>query len=108
MKKTNLLFIVFALVISTVYAQRVDALVFFETNPVFSWESTTINVGKTNQNVPVTAVFRFKNTGGAPLIITKVQPACGCTTPEFSSEPVYPGGTGFIKATYSALNAGSF
>jgi hypothetical protein len=108
MKKISLLFIIFGVFLLSAYGQREESLLFSETTPAFSWESTKINVGKTSQNVPVTAVFKFKNTGGAPLIISRVQPACGCTTPEFSSEPIYPGGTGFIKATYNAGNPGIF
>jgi hypothetical protein len=108
MKKISMLSIIFIVMIMFAYGQRIETQVFAETTPAFSWESTKINVGKTNQNVPVTAIFKFKNTGGAPLIISRVQPACGCTTPEFSGEPIYPGGTGFIKATYNAGNPGIF
>jgi hypothetical protein len=46
-------------------------------------------------------VFEFTNTGNAPLQIQNVQPTCGCTTPEWSKEPVKPGAKGFIKATFN-------
>jgi hypothetical protein len=48
--------------------------------------------------------FTFKNTGGEPLVITGVKPNCGCTSPEWSKEPVAPGKTGFIKAAYDPAN----
>jgi hypothetical protein len=108
MKKISLFSIIFVVFLLSAYGQREEALVFSETIPAFRWESTKINAGKTDQHVPVSAVFKFKNVGGSPLIISRVQAPCGCTTPEFSSEPVYPGGSGFIKVTYNAGNPGIF
>jgi len=45
-------------------------------------------------------VFQFKNTGKEPLVISRVQPSCGCTIPDWSKDPVLPGKTGFVKASY--------
>lgn len=50
----------------------------------------------------VTAVFSFVNKGKTPLVVSRVQASCGCTTPEWTKEPVAPGSTGFIKAIYDA------
>ena len=47
-------------------------------------------------------VFKFKNTGKSPLIITNAVGSCGCTVPSFSKAPVLPGKTGEIKVTYNA------
>ncbi|MDR1417140.1 MAG: DUF1573 domain-containing protein, partial [Prevotellaceae bacterium] len=44
--------------------------------------------------------FEFTNTGKAPIIITNVESSCGCTTPEWSKQPVLPGKTGFVKAIF--------
>jgi len=44
--------------------------------------------------------FAFKNTGTAPLIIQDVRTTCGCTTPEWTKQPIRPGDTGFIKVSY--------
>ncbi|MBS1588968.1 MAG: DUF1573 domain-containing protein [Bacteroidetes bacterium] len=44
--------------------------------------------------------FTFKNTGKEPIIIQRAQPSCGCTTPSYSKDPVLPGKTGSIKASY--------
>jgi hypothetical protein len=38
--------------------------------------------------------------GKEPIIIQKAQPSCGCTVPQFSSEPVAPGATGTINVAY--------
>ena len=45
-------------------------------------------------------IFMVTNAGKEPLIITKVQPSCGCTTPSWTKEPIAPGKTGEIKASY--------
>lgn len=48
--------------------------------------------------------FKFKNDGKAPLIINHVQASCGCTTPEWTREPVAPGASGLIKVSYNPKN----
>lgn len=53
--------------------------------------------------------FNFKNHGSVPLVISTVSASCGCTTPEWSKEPILPGKTGFIKVSYNPLGRpGSF
>ena len=52
----------------------------------------------------VSTVFTFANLSDWPLIITKVEASCGCTTPEWTREPIIPGGQGYIKATYDPTN----
>jgi hypothetical protein len=46
--------------------------------------------------------FKFTNTGNEPLILMDVRPSCGCTTPDWSKEPVAPGKTGLIKVKYNS------
>jgi hypothetical protein len=75
---------------------------------VFAWDNTTHDFGKIKQGTPVTHEFKFTNTGKTPLVITNVQASCGCTTPDWSKEPVMPGAQGFIKATYNAASTGGF
>jgi hypothetical protein len=49
---------------------------------------------------PVTHQFEFTNTFGRPVKIINVKPSCGCTTPDWTREPVMPGKTGFIQARF--------
>ena len=37
--------------------------------------------------------FTIKNTGDAPLVITRVTASCGCTRPEWTKSPIAPGKT---------------
>ncbi len=50
---------------------------------------------------PVMHEFQFTNISGRPVKILNVQASCGCTTPDWSKEPVPNGKTGFIQASYN-------
>ena len=39
--------------------------------------------------------------GDAPLVLTRVIASCGCTTPEWTKEPIAPGKSGDVKITYN-------
>jgi hypothetical protein len=64
--------------------------------------------GKILQGRPVTHIFELTNSGTEPLRLENVQASCGCTTPEWSGEPVKPGGSASIKVGYNAAAEGSF
>ena len=48
------------------------------------------------------------NTGNAPVVINNATASCGCTTPVYSKEPVQPGKSTTVKATYNAAAMGAF
>lgn len=58
----------------------------------------------TEDNGPATYNFNFANIGKVPLVISAANASCGCTTPEWSKEPILPGKTGFIKVSYDPKN----
>lgn len=49
----------------------------------------------------VTHVFEFKNTGNKPLIIVDAVSSCGCTTPNYTAQPIKPGKTGKVTVSYN-------
>jgi hypothetical protein len=49
---------------------------------------------------PVTYSFQFANTSNRPIKILSVQASCGCTTPDWTKEPVEAGGSGFVQASF--------
>jgi hypothetical protein len=49
----------------------------------------------------VSAVFTITNNTDAPIVLTNVKATCGCTTPKWTKEPIEPGKTGEVTATYS-------
>jgi hypothetical protein len=74
----------------------------------FEWTASTHDFGKIKQGVPVTHEFKFTNKGKTPLVITNAQGSCGCTTPNWTRDPVMPGGEGVVKATFNAMAVGPF
>ena len=56
----------------------------------------------------INKVFSFKNTGKEPLILTSVRASCGCTTPNWTREPVAPGDEGQIKVHYDTNRMNNF
>jgi hypothetical protein len=58
--------------------------------------------GSIKQGDVVDHVFKFKNTGTQPLVISNVQASCGCTIPDWTKEPVAPGKTGMISAKFNS------
>ena len=66
------------------------------------------NFGKIPQGRPATYVFDLINTGSEALKLENVQASCGCTTPEWSKEPIEPGATAHIKVGYNAHAEGAF
>jgi hypothetical protein len=90
MKKFVLLLILFSLVFVGAYAQA--KIQFSDAKHDFG------NIKEVNG--PASHIFTFKNAGNAPLVIQNVEVSCGCTSPEYSKEPVLPGKSGIVKATF--------
>lgn len=74
----------------------------------YSWNETTHDFGKIVQNDPASVTFTVKNDGIAPLLITAARSSCGCTVAEYTKEPIKPGETGIVKATYNSARVGGF
>jgi hypothetical protein len=72
------------------------------------WEKTEHDFGKIEQKKLVTATFQFRNPSMVPLIITAVEPSCGCTIAEYPKEPVRPGKSATISVTYDSETTGYF
>ena len=64
--------------------------------------------GKIPQGKPVYHTFEVTNTGKTPLKLDNVQASCGCTTPEWSQDPIAPGATAKIKVGFNAAVEGAF
>ncbi|PID95474.1 MAG: hypothetical protein CSA94_01410 [Bacteroidetes bacterium] len=75
---------------------------------ILEWTKMDIDLGEVPQGVPATATYEFVNKGKTPIIITNVKTSCGCTTKEYTKEPIPAGQKGIVKATYNAKNLGKF
>lgn len=80
----------------------------FASAQTISFDKTTFDYGTVKVGADGHRVFTVKNTGDKPLIISKVQASCGCTTPEWSQDPIMPGKTAQIKVGYNTTIVGPF
>lgn len=72
------------------------------------WKAEIIDVGQIPQGTPKAIVYEFKNTGKTAVVITNVQGSCGCTATDYTKEPILPGKSAKVTATYNAANKGGF
>lgn len=79
-----------------------------ETASTIVWKAETIDVGQIPQGTPKAIVYEFKNTGKTAVVITNVQGSCGCTATDYTKEPILPGKSAKVTATYNAANKGGF
>jgi hypothetical protein len=98
MKTIFSLFVALFVFVSVGYAQK----------GVMKFAKETHDFGKIEQGKPVTHVFEFKNMGTDPVVINDAQASCGCTKPSWTREPIMPGKTGSVSATFNAAAAGQF
>ncbi len=66
------------------------------------FEKDNHDFGIIKEGEKVSHVFKFKNVGTEPLVIKNVKPACGCTTPDWTKDPVPPGGEGKIEVVFDS------
>lgn len=69
---------------------------------VMEVQSDSYDFGEIKEGEKVEHEFTFTNTGNEPLIISKVQASCGCTTPEYSKNPIAPGEAGKVKVVFNS------
>ena len=95
MKNSSLLIVFFAS-FAMAYAQ----------GPQLTFESNVIDYGTIEKGSDGIRVFRFTNTGDAPLVIEKVYSSCGCTIPKKPEAPIAPGEEGEIQVKYDTNRVG--
>lgn len=71
--------------------------------PQLVWEKSTHDFGTVQEGSVVSHTFQFTNKGKEPLILTAVQPTCGCTVPnDWPKDPILPGGMGKITVSFNS------
>jgi len=62
--------------------------------PEISFEETEHDFGTIINGTPVETVFKYTNTGKAPLVVSNIKSTCGCTVPQdWNKDPLAPGET---------------
>ena len=85
-----------------------DAQVNAPVEDVLKLKETEHDFDKIPQGKPVYYNFDITNTGKTEMKLDNVQASCGCTTPEWSHDPIAPGATSKIKIGYNAAAEGHF
>src|SRR5207245_1578927 len=70
--------------------------------PKIQFAESVYDFGKVSAGDPVKHTFAFTNGGDELLILTNVQPSCGCTTAGEWSHQVEPGKTGDIPIQFNS------
>ena len=94
MKRLVFVFTLILLTASLTSAQQKDAVFTIVGDSIYDFGTIKEADG------PVSHTFIVQNTGEKPLIITNVAPSCGCTSREWTKEPIAPDKTGEILITF--------
>ena len=70
----------------------------------YEWDFGTVN----EADGPVAHTFGFKNLSPDPVQIDHVATSCGCTTVEYSTDPVSAGGSGFLTVVFDPARSEDF
>lgn len=100
MKKTVFLAVVFLLVCRCLGAQEQPVIVFDSQE----WDFGTVN----EADGPVAHTFIFRNLSPEPVQIDHVATSCGCTTVEYSTDPVAAGGSGSLTVVLDPARSEGF
>jgi hypothetical protein len=74
-----------------------------ENAPIITFDSSTCNFGTLAIGEKYPHTYRFTNTGKSPLLITQVNPSCGCTTTkDWPQNPIAPGESGQISVEFNS------
>lgn len=96
------------LAVSELFSQKLKADDNSQNAGKVEWVKRQIDAGKVPFGVPVSGEFEVKNISSENLIILDVRSGCHCTVVEWTREPIQPGKSGVIKATYDAQREGDF
>lgn len=76
--------------------------------PEISFETTEHNFGKVIYGEVVSYNFKFKNTGNADLVISRVGTTCGCTVTDYPEKPIKPGEEEYFEVTFDSNRQSGF
>lgn len=63
---------------------------------------TVHDFGELTEGEKIQHEFEYVNKGTKEVIITNAKGSCGCTVPEYDTDPIAPGATGIIKVTFDS------
>ncbi len=73
-----------------------------EGQPLIIFDTLEHDFGTIIEGEKLMCYFTYQNNGDAQLLLTSVKASCGCTTPDWSSEPLGPGKREELKVLFDA------
>ena len=99
--KKGIFLIIICTIMNMVNAQQADTTVVFN-KLVHDFGAIVKSDGAQSYS------FEFTNKGNNPVTIQKVVSSCGCSTSNWTKEPVSPGEKGYVKVTYNPSDVAIF
>lgn len=97
--RNNIVLTIFISLIAALAGSSANAQSTFD--GIVSVDRTTYDFGDIYINDgAVSCEYTFKNIGEKPMLILSAVSSCGCTDAEWTREPIAPGKTGKVKATF--------
>lgn len=91
-------------------ATEPEAAINPDSAPNIAFEQDKVTLPTIIEGESVEVVFNYTNTGQSNLILSNVEPTCGCTVADdegWSKEPLAPGEKGKIKVVYNSEGRGT-
>lgn len=70
--------------------------------PLIIFDTLDHDFGTIIEGEMVVCYFEYVNGGQSDLILKSVEASCGCTSPDWSREPLRPGGKAYLKIVFDA------
>lgn len=67
-----------------------------------AFDENSFDFGTVTEGEKVSHVYKFKNTGNEPLVISNAKGSCGCTVPQWPKTPIAPGEDGEIRVEFNS------
>jgi len=87
--------------VETIFHINEQGEVIETSEPIFNFNEEIHDFEEIPEGDKHTHEFLFTNIGKSPLIIQGVKASCGCTTPDWPKDPILPGESSMITATYN-------
>ncbi|MEZ4802411.1 MAG: DUF1573 domain-containing protein [Gelidibacter sp.] len=75
--------------------------------PAIEFNETEHDFGTIPNGIPVSTIFKYKNTGSSPLVVSDIKSTCGCTVPSNWTKEVMPGETGEFTVEFNGKGNGN-
>lgn len=75
--------------------------------PKIEFNETEHDFGTIPNGIPVSTVFKYKNVGTSPLVVSDIKSTCGCTVPSDWTREVMPGQTGQFTVEFNGKGNGN-